>query len=173
VTENCESTRKSLGLGGPLSGDQGQHVSKCSDCSELVAGFGALDLLMEADPVPLAPADLVSRVMVTIRGWRQAELRAIRLQVGLAVAAALLLAVMGSLGLPAESGADAWVPDLQAALTYTQALIADVQLSLDVALGQGLEAMPSPPLLLIALVVPFLLISNWSLCRGRLQGRLL
>jgi hypothetical protein len=110
--------------------------------------------------------------MLAVREWRRAELRAIRSQVGVAVAAALLLLGLAIFDVPASAGADAWLPDPQAALTVVQSSVAQLQNQLDLALAEGLNGLPTPPLVLLAVLVPVLLLGNWSLCREREQGRL-
>lgn len=172
MTHNCEPIHEALGLGDVLSPELRDLASKCCSCSGLRAEFDSLDAVLGAEAAPLAPATLVQRVMLTVREWRTAELRTVRLQVGMAVAAALLLFALGSFDIAGDTGAEAWLPDHQGALAYVQSSVADLQLQLDLALAEGLSSLPSPPLLLLAALVPVLLLSNWSLCRGRLQRRL-
>lgn len=172
MTHNCELTQQALGLGEDLSLDQRQTVSNCPECNDLSLGFVSLDTILGTEPVPLAPANLAHRVMLAVREWRRAELRTIRLQVGMAVAAALLLLGLTVFDVPASAGAEAWVPDHQGALTYVQSAVSNLQSQLDLALAEGLNALPNPPLLLLAILIPVLLFGNWSLCRDRMRGRL-
>ena len=172
MTHNCESTRLALGLGDDLPLDRREGADKCQSCNELSVGFESLDSMLGTEPVPLAPANLAHRVMLAVREWRRAELRAIRSQVGVAVAAALLLLGLAIFDVPASAGADAWLPDPQAALTVVQSSVAQLQNQLDLALAEGLNGLPTPPLVLLAVLVPVLLLGNWSLCREREQGRL-
>jgi hypothetical protein len=102
--------------------------------------------------------------MGRLREWRTAELRVLRGQAAVALAAAVVLVAL-SLWLPLPLEAGEYGLDVAGTLASLQTAAAGVAADLDLALTTTLDTAPSPPLLLLAALAPALLLGNLALAR--------
>lgn len=139
------------------------HVRDCLSCQGLRASFARVDALLASEPAPAAPPALTALILAAVAERRARDLAWARRQVLLLVAAAALVAGLGlSLG---------WAPVdalTASARLEVDALLAEVSRTIDGLLARGeqaaLGALPSPPLLVIALLAPALLVLDGWLC---------
>lgn len=171
MTENCETVRTLLGLGEVLPAGARDHLGKCIPCRGLRAQFEDLDEILTSEPAPAAPLQLASAVMAAVIELRAAELRQLRLQLLIPLAAAALLALVAAFGLPLDiPETQIWVPDPMGALDSIRGFVDGFSREVEVGISSILDVLPSPPVLLVGLLAPCLMLFNWSLCRGRPQG---
>jgi hypothetical protein len=167
--EACKHVAWSLGVGEPLRPEDRDHAANCSPCKALQARHDDLEALMASEPCLAAPDHFASSVLGALRALRRREVRAARIQVLVAVAAAALLAVLATWleTAPAALGpeAQAWLPDGAALYALALETVDSLGRGLEASATQALEGLPSPPLVLLLLLAPVLLACNWTLAR--------
>lgn len=170
MIDACNEIRELLGLGEGLDAGRQGHLANCIPCSDLQHSFRELEQVL-AEPAPLAPLDLASSVVSILREWRRVELRTLRAQAAMTLLAALVLMALGTWGVPIADGTTSFLADAPRALASAQTVFGNLAAQLDSALLATLDAAPSPPILLLIVLAPLLLASNWVVARhpGRLS----
>lgn len=155
------------------------HLANCPACGAFALELRHLDSLLGSEPVPTPPADLSASILQEVAARRRAELawgRGRSLVVALVlVLVAIAAASSGALG----SGVEAWTAsdwDLSLqAWNQVQGGLAGLRSSFDgliqsaaPATGFGSEGGLWPLFLALG---PGLLVLNWALGRGALQGK--
>ncbi|MBL4844362.1 MAG: hypothetical protein JKY65_02445 [Planctomycetes bacterium] len=147
------------------------HLDSCGACEALALEFERLDSLLSSEPVPLPPVDLTALILREVAARRRAELVWARSRL---VAAAALVLTVGAIallvGFDAPWGSGEWDLSLHA-WDEVQLLLSRGRGQFDVLVGgtappSGLDSSLGP---LLALG-PVLLLLNWAVGRGSLQG---
>ncbi|RMG06896.1 MAG: hypothetical protein D6731_24835 [Planctomycetota bacterium] len=152
-----------------------EHLDGCAPCAALAEEYRRLDDFFFAEAVPLAPPDFVASVLSAARALDPtAELRALRLQALLPLAAACLVAaglVFGIPGMGETSVAPDLVPSAAEAVALAQSLWQGASARANAALEVALSTAPAPPLAALAVAAPLLLLVNWGLTRSALASK--
>ncbi len=108
-----------------LSAADAAHLESCADCRALLHRARALEAALAARPVPTAPPTFTATVLAAVRGERWRAEQVLDLGFNVAVAAGLLLIVVGLSALAWRAGVIAIGADLASFITAGVAMLAE------------------------------------------------